>query len=181
MARRLGYQENRTPFLWFDEYASFDLEIRLDREAILLAPLEVVARQRARSIVLAGFRHRSERGLGWYFDREEIERLRPSRVTDLLRHVPGVNLVSSGSGMQRVASVGRARGRNCSAQVFIDGMLVNGGIGQETGGVPIDNYVSPASLEGVEVYRGSSTVPAEFLNDGSPCGVIVLWTRRGGE
>ena len=44
----------------------------------------------------------------------------------------------------------------------------------------IDEVISPGSVEGIEVYRGLSTVPAEFLNPDAECGVIAIWTRRGG-
>jgi hypothetical protein len=33
----------------------------------------------------------------------------------------------------------------------------------------------------VEIYRGASTVPTEFITNGrTQCGVIVVWTKRNG-
>jgi outer membrane receptor for ferrienterochelin and colicin len=69
-------------------------------------------------------------------------------------------------------------------QIFVDGFLVNrrmvGVNGNRPSDFRIDDVVSPASVEGIEVYRGLSTVPPEFLNPDAVCGVIAIWTRRGG-
>ena len=73
---------------------------------------------------------------------------------------------------------------NCATQIFVDGFLLNRRTGSSRGAPPIDfridDVVSPSSIEGIEVYRGLSTVPAEFLNPDAECGVIAIWTRRGG-
>ena len=79
----------------------------------------------------------------------------------------------------------RASSRNCATQIFVDGFLVNRRMVQPNGtqgpeDIRIDDVVSPASVEGIEVYRGLSTVPAEFLNPDAACGVIAIWTKRGG-
>jgi hypothetical protein len=47
-------------------------------------------------------------------------------------------------------------------------------------GVPLDDLATPTILEGIEIYRGASTIPPEFISPESRCGVIALWTRRGG-
>lgn len=180
---RIGYQETRTPFLWFDGYDYFALEVRLDREVVLLAPLEVLARRRAESPLLESFRHRIERGMGWYLTRDEIEARSASRVTDLLADAPGVRLASSGQGFRRVVEMARgsASARGCPVQVYIDGMHLNDNNGPpDVQAVAIDDYVSPGSVLGIEIYRGLSTVPAEFLNRYAKCGVVALWTLRGG-
>lgn len=181
LAERIGYKDNRTPFLWFDQHSFFELEIRLDREAVLLAPLEVVARRRSESQVLQDFEARKDRGMGHYITRQEIERVSPSRVTDLLVELPGVRLRSSGTGLRRVVQMSRARGvLQCPTQVYVDGIRLNTNAGPpEAQIVAIDDYVSPGSVEGIEVYRGLSTVPAEFLNEYADCGVVAIWTRRG--
>jgi outer membrane receptor for ferrienterochelin and colicin len=92
--------------------------------------------------------------------------------------VPGVHLRSSGRGLRREVYMGRT-GDYCPAQIFVDGFLLNGR-SRLTGDTEftIDDAVSPASIEGIEVYRGLSSVPAEFLNPDSRCGVVVVWTRR---
>lgn len=176
-AKRLGYESTITPLLYFDNRRFIQVEVRLDTDAILLAPLEVVVWSDVdRSPLLDNFRARLETGLGTYFTREDIERRRPMYVTDMLRTVPGLQLVGEGSGRPRI-ELGRGTGMACATQVFVDGMLMNRG---NAGAVRLDDVVSPGSIEGIEVYRGLSSVPPEFLNADSECGVVAVWTRRGG-
>jgi len=192
-ASRIGYQRIRTPPLEIGEYLEMEVEIRLSVDAVLLAPLEITARShRSESVVLADFYHRMDRGSGHYITRDQIERRRPANVTDVLATVPGVRITGGGgraSGGRHI-QMGRALpgvgGGECPTQIFVDGNLVTRrGILSETatGGaavpVPIDDIVRPADIEGIEVYRGLSSVPAEFMNENARCGVIGIWTRRG--
>lgn len=178
-AARFGYKRTSTPLLHFDGSDYLEVELRLDPDALLLAPLEVIARREAvRSPVLAGFRHRMQRGAGYYITRADIERRNPMYVTDMLLDVPGVRASSSGRGSRRMLQMARTEGWNCSVQLFVDGTLVTPR-GTGMGDIAIDDLVSPGSLEGIEVYRGLSTVPPEFYNPEARCGVIAVWTRRG--
>jgi hypothetical protein len=175
-ASRLGYRENTSPALALGEHSLLSVELRLDAEAVLLAPLEVMARARSRtSPVLANFESRLKNGLGTFVTRQEIDRLRPARLTDVLVTLPGVHLEGGGAGgHNRVVHMSRAV--NCAAQVFLDGFLMN----RLPGAVSIDDIVTPGSVEGIEVYRGSASIPAEFLTPNARCGVVAIWTRRGG-
>jgi hypothetical protein len=68
---------------------------------------------------------------------------------------------------------------------FVDGMLVsqpsNGGPwrGGSRTDQAIDDYVHPNEVEGIEIYRGESDTPAEFITRWVGCGTVVIWTRRG--
>lgn len=175
--QRIGYHETLTPILRLDGHDTYQVEVRMDPDAVPLAPLEVVARARTReSPVLADLSHRLANGLGWYVTREEIDRRNPGRVTDLLAMAPGVRLASGGHGLRRVVLGTR---RRCPAQIYVDGMLMNSG-SPAVGPPSPDDYVSPESVEAIEVYRGLATVPASFLNPEAECGVVAIWTRRGG-
>lgn len=176
---RPGYRPTTTPVLHFDGHEFFEIEIRMDPDVVLLAPLEVVARAgTGRSPVLAGFSQRLSAGTGHYITRLDVQRRRPAYVTDLLADVPGVTLVSSGRGTQRLVRMVRGGAGHCPVQIFLDGRLVT----RPTGGAEfsVDDVVSPGSVEGIEVYRGLSTVPAEFFTPDADCGVVAIWTRRGG-
>lgn len=185
-ASRLGYKENTTPVLYFDQHSLLQIEIRLDPEAILLAPLEIVAWSEViDNAVLEGFWDRVKTGLGYYITREDVEARNPVLVTDLLRDLPGIQISGGSVGNRPSIRMVRAANRNCATQIFVDGFLVNRRIVTPNGSllpddVRIDDVVLPSSVEGIEVYRGMSTVPAEFLNPDSDCGVIAIWTRRGG-
>lgn len=195
-AERIGYADALTPAVQVRSGDSLAVEVRLDTDAVLLAPLEVVAtnRRRSESSVLKGFHDRKESGLGHFITRDDIERRNPSATSHMLATVPGVRLRSGARpGAGRNVYMSRS-GESCAVQVYVDGRLVNRNVpvGANTGdgrpgvrfqqdeGVTIDDFVSPGSIYGIEVYRGLSGVPAEFLNTDADCGVVVIWTRRGG-
>lgn len=181
-AARIGYRENTTPLLYFDNHRLLQVEVRLDPEAILLAPLEIVAwSEIIDNAMLEGYWRRVDTGLGFYITREEVEARNPGFVSDLLRDVPGLQLSGGTVGARPSVRMVRASNRNCATQIFIDGFLANPrGVTGDPLDFRIDDVVSPASVEGIEVYRGLSTVPPEFLNPDAACGVIAVWTRRGG-
>ncbi len=184
-AVRLGYRQNLSPILYFDRRDFYQVEIRLDQEAVLLAPLEVIGRSGAiPSHFLDAYRDRLRTGNGYYITRADIERQHPGMVTDLLRAVPGVEVVSSGSGERPVVQTVRGAARGCLMQVYVDGMLLNRRVRTMGGSTRtdifrIDDAVAPASVEGIEIYAGLSSIPPEFLTPDAPCGVIAIWTRRG--
>jgi hypothetical protein len=179
---RLGYRGSTTPVWSIMGGQVLQVEVRMDAEAIVLAPLAVTSSRRATrpSPVLEGFRDRLAIGLGHFITRADIERRNPARVTDLLATVPGVQLESGGRGNHSVVYMTRSTQGRCPAQVYVDGMLLNRRLitGRDAGFV-IDDAVNPASIEGIEVYRGTAGMPAEFLSPEASCGVVVIWTRRG--
>jgi len=168
--RRIGYAQTMTPMLRFDDHLSFEVEIRLRTDAVLVAPLEVTAIGGRGYPFFSGFEHRRTSGAGIYFTRADIENRKPALVTDLIATVPGVHLSGSGTGSRRTINIGRT---NCPAQLYVDGFLVN-----VAGAFALDEVVSPADVQGIEVYRGLGTVPPEFYSPQARCGVIVVWTRR---
>lgn len=183
--RRISYQANAMPILHFDGRKFFQVEARLAPDAILLAPLEIIAWSEVdRSPFLEGFRQRLRSGLGVYLTREQIEARHATFMADLLRDVPGVTVMSTGTGNRAKIQVGRSLTRtDCETQIYIDGFLMNRrtGLGMALiSDFRLDDAVSPLSVEGIEIYRGLSSVPAEFLNQDAVCGVIAIWTRRGG-
>jgi hypothetical protein len=182
--RRLSYRANAMPILHFDGRKFFQVEARLAPDAILLAPLEIIAWSEVdMSPFLEGFRQRLRGGLGLYITRDDIEARHPTYVADLLREIPGIVVTGSGVGSRATVQVGRSTASRCETQIYVDGFLLNRrtGVGRSlTEDFRIDDAVTPLSVEGIEVYRGISSVPAEFLNPDAECGVIAIWTRRGG-
>lgn len=176
-----GYLRTTTPVWWVHAGEILDVAVRLRPDALPLAPLEVVALTKVPMPVLADFHRRRESAVtGFFLARRDIDERKPSRVTDLLVDVPGIRLesVPGYSGQARGVTFARSLlatgGGRCPVQVFLDGILATRG-----GSVPLDDLVSPEDLEGVEVYRGLGSVPAEFVTPEARCGVVALWTRRG--
>lgn len=189
---RLGYVDVSTPRVRVVR-DSVELEIRMRDDAVMLAPVTVVARAGRTSPVLAGFYHRLENGFGRYITREQIERRKPGQLSDMLRMLPGVQLRGrrSGIGYDVVFSRSLTRPGGCPVQVFLDGMLVNRPTlatqGRDTlrdnsspadEAIPIDHLADPSEVEGIEVYPGLAGMPAAFMGPNARCGTVAIWTRE---
>ena len=119
-----------------------------------------------------GFERRKRTGMGRFIDEEEIERRKPTLLTDLLRSVPGVYVEPSVWGgddvlMRGNAGLGLAK---CRPDLIIDGsrLLID-----ET--YSVNSLVWANEVRAVEVYSQSLSVPAEFQSV-SGCGALVIWT-----
>ena len=105
--------------------------------------------------------------------RKDIEKYQATDVAEVLRRVPGVNIVNSG-GAGKVASV-FLRGTNSShVLVLLDGIK----IGAATTGVTALQDVPLDQVERIEVVRGprSSLYGSEAIG-----GVVQIFTRKGGK
>lgn len=142
----------------------------LARLAVELDPLVVYGRRNVTGR-LAGFYERRDRGLGHFLTREQIDKRNPMRMTDLFRMIPGARVESRGFGTQLV----RFRGARTPPLVWLDGTPLY------AGEFDLDT-VDPRSFEGIEIYSGPASVPAEFLGNramSSSGGTIILWSRQG--
>lgn len=118
------------------------------------------------------FNRRKARGVGAFVTRAEIEKRQPGSVSELLRYLPGVAVTQKMAGepqpvhMQR--SVHSSMQSSCVVQLYVDGHPYPNG--------NVDDF-SPTLIEGVEVYRSASEIPADFRTRDATCGLIALWTR----
>jgi TonB family protein len=145
-----------------------ELRVPLRQTAQWVAPVVIDARTARYSGFLRGFYERRDRGLGVFFTADDIEARNPRLVTDLLRGIPGTRVIPGA--MQSVVTF---RDRNCLPLVWIDG---NAG----TTAYLDPDLFEPHTLAGIEVYKGTATVPGALMGtrgQGS-CGVIALWTKR---
>lgn len=180
---RVGYAAAMTPMLWTEGSAFMNVEIRLKSDRVLLAPVTVLVRARARvAPMMDNFNARHRAGIGTFFTREDITRLAPNNLTDLVSTVPGMWTSRSGGSAPVLYSRQATRGGTyCPVQIYVDGRLMNPRAPNgDVIGMTLDEAVLPSSVEGVEIYKGLSTVPAEFLSEDARCGVVAVWTRRGG-
>jgi vitamin B12 transporter len=108
-------------------------------------------------------------------EREEIARLSPKSVADLLETLPGVS-VSRDGGAGQSSSI-RMRGTNAGhVLVLVDGVR----IGSATLGAVSFNALSPENIERIEVVKGPR---AAIWGSDAIGGVIQIFTRKleGGE
>ena len=113
------------------------------------------------------FYRRRRIGRGAFIGRDEIDARGVERFEELLRALPGVEVVQVGDLRHTVRMAG-GRFNGCSVQFWVDGVRVD-----ERWAMAM----RPDGIEGVEAYRRLSEVPVEF-GTGGLCGVIAIWTRR---
>jgi hypothetical protein len=201
-AGRMGYNTAQSGSLSLRQNDTVIIEIRISATDVLLQPVTVVARSASRSsAMLRGFYERMDRGMGTYLNRDHIQRRNASQVTDLLLTIPGVRNGGWRPGGRQLffaRSIKTGPG-GCPVQFFVDGVHVNRSANlaafgsrrmasrdsiltsQEINTVQpsIDEIVDPSAVEGIEVYPGLGSVPAEFSSPEARCGTVVIWTRRG--
>ncbi len=102
---------------------------------------------------------------------EDIERVRPTRVEDVLRgQAPGVTVTQS-TGQPGSDSKVRIRGVgtiNVSDPLYIiDGMAVDGGL----------NYLNPADIESIEVLKDAASTAVYGARGAN--GVVLITTKSG--
>lgn len=169
-ATRIGYQGVTGSRIGMFSGDTLEVELRMSMTVILMAPVEVVAgRPRHINPRLAAYFDRKERAIGGTFiSREEIQIQSP-------RHIGHV-LVNNGLALRGGRLVLRRNlARGCEVVVYIDGNAVSG-----PGRSAMDalELVHPSDVEGVEIYRGASSLPPEFSGSTGGCGAVAIWLRR---
>lgn len=115
------------------------------------------------------FARRKSTNRGTFITRAEIEHKGARTGTDIVRTVAGVRLVPRRGGIGYAVLMTRGDGaRPCIPQMFVHNMPYSG---------TLEDFVAE-DIEAVEVYTGTSEVPAELDKNGrGVCGAIVVWTR----
>jgi hypothetical protein len=143
------------------------------------------------------FAQRLANGLGTYFTAADIEKIRPRRISDMLRRVAGLYVRPNGEVFSNRGNV--TINTNACAHgmpVYVDRVLVGGGSAGDPASITDDKlhrkaeWMSPTSasrsvldgiklqdIAGIEVYNGPSTVPATVTGSTSACGAILVWTK----
>ncbi len=181
----LGYA-SRSQAISLRGGAVHDVDVVLARQAIELEPIDVSVR--SGFLQASGFYERERSSGGDFFTRDDIERRRASELTDILRSVPGARIHLLETGQRHVRfnrSVGETLAFDISTEVlpgcepdlYIDGAVFRQRMPQNPSEHRLDNFdvLGVAEIEGIEVYTG----PEAPLRYQSPCGVILIWTRRG--
>jgi len=180
---RIGYPISLSkPFLFSSMFLA-RVSLSLPSNPITLDTVTVVAREierRLTYLVDAGFYRRRQAGFGHFLTRDEIDKRDPLILSDLLKGMSGVRVTCVGA--RRCAVTMRAantmffRGK-CNPSVVLDGALLQPG-GTGSGGLGLDDLVNPFDIEALEVYPGPEGVPVQYSGYLSPCGAILVWSRR---
>lgn len=182
-AERVGYANTAAAAITVMPDDTVQVELRMATDALVLAPLTVVAASRmvVRDHQMAGFEWRREKSpFGRFVGREEVRRMNPFHVTDVLQRLPLVRV--DGGMLDRVVTLPVRGGtfsgaRRCIPNLYVDGIPV-----RLTQDWSIDDIVPGRSIAGVELYHSPSFTPGEFPARQDPfCGVLVIWTDVVGE
>jgi hypothetical protein len=155
--RHVGYRLGETP-VDLRSGKSTDILVSLVRIASLDSIRVVARRPRYRE-----FENRS-RGFGRFLNEQEIEKRNAMETSDLLRMIPGFQVIGGGFDTRVVSSRNHRLRGSCDVNIVIDGFQH-----QDI------NLVSPQDIGALEAYSGPAGAPMEY---DSSCGVVVLWTKR---
>ena len=167
---RLGYR----PILFratLDSLAINVLDVPIVLQPIpIMMPEIVIEADRTRLFVgpLGDFYRRSREGRGTFFTRADLEQRQADEVYQVLRAVPGADIIYTGNFRRTVRLALDNRGV-CPVVYFVDGIRSNEEMALS---------IRPDRLEGIEVYRRPAEIPPELSVRGTSCGVIAMWSRR---
>jgi hypothetical protein len=158
----IGYEPRKEPLFIQDEQLP-DRRIGLTFTGDKLPELVVEARQEKLYPRYQDFHRRQQTGAGFYITWKEIKSRGYNRLGDVMRGVRGVQVQCVINDCQYIMS----RSSTCKPAIWVDGR-------------PSDFYggnLPIGDIYGLEVYRGSSELPAEFVGTGG-CGAVVIWTKN---
>jgi hypothetical protein len=169
--RYIGYEVSSTE-VTLEANETTRVTLLLSQTVVRVADLTVEVRRDRRSLKLAGFLERREKGFGMFWTPRDIRARNPRLPSDLLRGLPGVHVGRIEHGVAEVY-VGRNVRRDCPPAVYVDGVYQSG--------LQVDD-IPREELGAVELYRGASDTPMEYMRTaGRTCGAILIWTPDGPE
>jgi outer membrane receptor protein involved in Fe transport len=123
---------------------------------------------------LREFEQRRARGPGAFFTRDEITRMQPRQLTDVLRRVPGIQ-VRAVNGTYGDNVLVTLRGGRCPMMFYVNGSPL-----PLPADIPINHYIAVEDVVAVEVYAPSE-MPPQFNSTSynARCGLVGVWTRSG--
>ncbi len=159
--------------------AARDVDVVLDRNAVVLAATKIVGRAPSRDRV--GLNDRMRSGMGHYLTRDQFMKDAPFDLGDVLRKAPGLmpeyirgNRIYTMRGSTLLAVLGGSGGDRCRPTYFIDGMPLLWNDDSYFGSP--EQYITADEVEAVEIYSGLGTIPAQYDRHNG-CGSILVWTR----
>jgi len=169
---RIGYAALTSGVLDLERGQALGLELQMSGEAIRIAPITATV---ARNPYLEskGFYERLRGREGDFMTEEQIRKRNASTLVDVLRSMRGVKIQRNGWKQEVYLA-----GGNCLPQIVVDGVTMRWG-GRNVGmSQALDDMISVPHIQGIEVYRGGSGAPREFIGPNAGCGLILIWTRH---
>jgi len=170
LVNRIGYEEGGSDLIRLEPNQSLQANLILPAAPIALAGVTASVEARPWQVeqpaVLWPYFERRDfygkLGLGRFVDREALEGWSGGIET-----IPEI--------VQLFATMrtrgGLMQGITCSEPAwFLDGFRLRD--------ANINDFIGINQIEGIEVYRRATEIPAEFGGSDSQCGVVAIWSRR---
>ena len=148
-----------------------DVELLLDIAVLPVPALVVEIEALEERGKMRGFERRRATTFGRFITRQEIERVKPRRLSQLFYTVPGVRIIRSPTDPSNTILSSTRSGGVCEMDYYVDGIRQ-----PLNTGFTID-LLLPEDMAGIEIYTGLSRSPAIFAYRGAKCGVVAIWTR----
>jgi hypothetical protein len=151
--------------------ATLPLTVRMERTAVILDSLQVIARRsvRAKRLFHEAFETRRGNGFGTFFGKATLDSMRPQTVWEVFRRAPSVKLAQQSMGWQTLLVSSRGMtsfdGPLCPLDVYLDGIQVQQ---SDIAGLP------PEVIYGVEIHTVATAPPKYKIGK---CGAVFFWTR----
>ncbi|HET6231704.1 MAG TPA: TonB-dependent receptor plug domain-containing protein [Longimicrobiaceae bacterium] len=169
--RMLGYATRRVEAR-VESSSPTTVAVTLDVDPVEMAALTAEAEKRTwgtRMLESRGFYDRQRLGTGRFITRDQIATQKTPSMPDLLRRFLNMRFSDSQNGSIQSTSRTPLRGTGrCSPLYYVDGIF-QFNLDLQT--------INPESVEGIEVYRGSSETPNAYRQRDARCGAILIWTR----
>jgi hypothetical protein len=168
--RRVGFEP-----VYFEvdlpDASNVEVRVRMHQTARVIPTVEVNdIREPLRRV---GFYERMAAGNGHFITPEYLDKIRPSRASDVLNNIPDLVVDRRGAKSRIMTS-----NYKCEYGLIVDNVIV-GEPGSRVRTTSPDDVVSASDLYAVEVYPRNRGLPAKFLGmsheDG--CGTVVIWTK----
>ncbi|MEO7361375.1 MAG: TonB-dependent receptor plug domain-containing protein [Gemmatimonadaceae bacterium] len=177
--RRIGYTATQVDLHVAHGENAFTVTV--DPLAEVLSDVNIVDAKRI-SIRLADFEARRARSEpNAVITREQIMKRDPISLSQMLRSIPGVQVIDDFGVKQAIATRGAVPGQAmpgegatlvvCPMRISVDGMM-------RPPGTSLDETV-PRDVHGIEVYYGPARLPLQLATFRADkwCGLVAIWTR----
>lgn len=173
------------------------VDFRLTGQAVRLPDvITSTGRPATPSARMVEFERRRQFGTGAYLTRAQLaqnEGMSPSALLRVLRGMRLIRRPAACGGGYAAASLrtGSADGikhcitnprqtfpSGCYLAIVLDGRSI---WANESPEPPNIDEFTLHNMEAIELYRGAGEIPPEFNFSGASCGVLVLWSRVGGD
>ncbi len=169
-AERIGYRAVTEGIFDLGEGGSIEVQINLLTQPVELEGVEAtvtaeraIERRQREYLEGQGFYDRKKMGFGSFIEVDSLPQ-EPFRPSDLLRSVPGLDMIPPFTGIVRVDG-------DCVFSAWVNGIKVFQGREWDMG-----STIQISDIAAIEVFTRASNIPLQY-GGLSGCAVILVWTR----